>query len=102
MPKETLKERETAFAETLKEYKEKYERQMLLDFFYYWTEPNKSQTKMKFEMEKTWDTARRLRTWERNNINWNKNGSATNRGNNQTGGGTSNDRTEALKNWGAR
>jgi hypothetical protein len=76
---------------------------MLLDFFYYWTEPNKSQTKMKFEMQKTWDTARRLRTWERNNINWNRNGNSTNRGNNgQPKPGTSTARVDALKDWGVK
>jgi hypothetical protein len=70
----TLQERETAFGESLNPFKETYGSDMLLDFFYYWTEPNKSKTKMKFEMEKTWDVVRRLRTWEKNQINWNRNG----------------------------
>jgi len=33
------------------------------EFVSYWTEPNKSKTKMRFELEKTWDTTRRLQTW---------------------------------------
>lgn len=33
------------------------------EFIDYWTEPNKSKTKMRFELEKTWDTKRRLQTW---------------------------------------
>ena len=37
----------------------------------YWTEKNFSRTKMKFEMEKTWDTSRRLRKWIQNSIEWN-------------------------------
>lgn len=37
-------------------------------FISYWTEPNKSGTKMRFELEKTWSTARRLGTWDRNNF----------------------------------
>ena len=32
----------------------------------YWTEPNKSCTKMRFELEKTWSLGRRLKTWNRN------------------------------------
>lgn len=36
------------------------------DFLQYWTEPNKSKTKMRWEMEPTWDTKRRLATWEKN------------------------------------
>ena len=35
----------------------------LKKFVSYWTEPNKSQTKIRWELEKTWDTARRLNTW---------------------------------------
>ena len=40
------------------------------NFLEYWTELNKSQTKMRFEMEKTWDTKRRLGRWEQNQKNW--------------------------------
>lgn len=32
-------------------------------FHSYWTEPNKSKTRLRWEMEKTWDTKRRLSTW---------------------------------------
>jgi len=35
-------------------------------FISYWTEPNKGKTKLKFEMERTWDLGRRLKTWESN------------------------------------
>jgi hypothetical protein len=40
-----------------------YPEQMRIAFFDYWTEPNKSKTKLRFELEKTWDTKRRLNTW---------------------------------------
>lgn len=33
-------------------------------FISYWSEPNQSKTKMRFEMEKTWDTSRRINTWK--------------------------------------
>lgn len=36
------------------------------EFFDYWTEPNKSGSKMKFEMEKTWHTGRRIARWANN------------------------------------
>ena len=35
-------------------------------FISYWTEPNKSKTKLKFEMQTTWDLKRRLNTWVEN------------------------------------
>lgn len=51
------------FYESLKPFLETYKPQMLRAFYEYWIEPNKSGTKMKFELETTWDTARRLGTW---------------------------------------
>ena len=51
------------------EYIQKYGQQMLLDFYEYWTEPNKSKTKMRFELQPTFDINRRLARWARNNYN---------------------------------
>jgi len=42
------------------------------EFVDYWTERNKSGTKMKFEMQKTFDIKRRLARWVKNNDNWNR------------------------------
>ena len=39
-------------------------------FIDYWTEPNKSGTRMRFEMQTTWDTNRRLLRWQKNNLGW--------------------------------
>ena len=47
----------------------KYSKQMLQDFYEYWSEPNPSHTKMRFELQKTWDVNRRLARWARNNFN---------------------------------
>ena len=48
---------------------------MLRDFFDYWSEMNKSKTKMRFELEKTWEVSRRLKTWSsRDFIKTNKDG----------------------------
>ena len=41
-------------------------------FIMYWSEYNKSKTKMRFEMEKTWQLNARLQRWKRNQKpNWN-------------------------------
>jgi uncharacterized protein YdaU (DUF1376 family) len=42
---------------------ENYSVEMLTAFFNYWSEPNKSKTKMRFELQKTFDIKRRLGTW---------------------------------------
>ena len=41
-------------------------------FFLYWTEKNKSETKFRAEMEKTFDISRRLKRWSNNNFNKSK------------------------------
>lgn len=61
--KKCLKEREHEFGASLIPYVEKYSKETIRAFFNYWTERNKSGTKMRFELEKTWETAKRLQTW---------------------------------------
>lgn len=56
-------ERKLKFADTLKPFVETYGKEMIRKFFNYWTEPNKSNTKFKMELEKTWSLERRLETW---------------------------------------
>lgn len=69
-------DRKLKFASTLSEFNEIYDRTFLKEFYEYWTEPNKSKTKFKQELEKTWDLKRRLETWAKNDKNFNskKNG----------------------------
>jgi hypothetical protein len=55
------------FIEELKPYESEFGAQMLNEFFLYWSEPNKSRTKIRKDMQPTWDTHRRLLTWQRNN-----------------------------------
>lgn len=61
------KEREKAFESSLIPFVISkggiYQPQMIRNFFNYWTEKNKSGTKMRFELEKTWETSKRLMTW---------------------------------------
>ena len=49
-----------------------YDESILNGFIDYWTEPNKSNTKMKYELNKTWSTKLRLNTWATNQKKWDK------------------------------
>ena len=49
-----------------------YDESILNGFIDYWTEPNKSNTKMKYELQKTWETKRRIKTWANNQKKWDK------------------------------
>lgn len=62
--------RKTSFASSLEPFLKIYGRNMLNEFFKYWTEPNKSKSKFRAELEKTWDVERRLETWARNDKNF--------------------------------
>lgn len=44
-------------------YATDYPDSMKQAFCIYWTEPNQSRTKLRYQLEKTWDTSRRLATW---------------------------------------
>jgi hypothetical protein len=61
-----IEERKQKFASTIKPFLNIYSKEMLMDFYRYWTEPNKSNTKFKYENEKTWSLDRRLETWSSN------------------------------------
>jgi hypothetical protein len=60
--------RKLKFADTLKPFLDKYGKEMIRKFYDYWTEPNKSNTKFKQELQKTWDVKRRLDSWSSNNF----------------------------------
>lgn len=70
--KENIDSRKLKFASTLEPFVEIYGKDLLNDFYKYWTEPNKSKTKFRQELEKTWDLERRLGTWAKNDKNFNK------------------------------
>ena len=65
----SLSDRKEAFLKELEQYREEYEADMLNDFFEYWTEPNKSQTKMRFEAQKFFKTKSRLNAWKNRKFN---------------------------------
>jgi len=66
LAKKPLDERKAAFRETLVPHLEKYGKDMLNEFFKYWTEPNRSGTAFRYESEKFWDLSKRLATWHKN------------------------------------
>jgi hypothetical protein len=68
-----IEERKLKFASTLESYLSIYGKDLLNDFYKYWTEPNKSNTKFKQELEKTWSLERRLDTWSKNDKNFKNN-----------------------------
>jgi len=65
-------DRREKFKESISPFVNKYGKETCNEFFKYWTEPNKSKTKMAFEIQKTWDVARRLERWARNDFNKDK------------------------------
>lgn len=78
-----IEERKLKFASTLESYLSIYGKDLLNDFYKYWTEPNKSNTKFKQELEKTWSLDRRLETWSKNDKNFNNNNNTKNEKNEQ-------------------
>jgi len=63
-----IEERKLKFADTLKPFLDTYGRDTLLEFYEYWTEPNKSNTKFKQELQETWSVKRRLESWVKNDF----------------------------------
>jgi hypothetical protein len=65
-------ERKEKFYNDCKPFLEKYPKVMLRAFYNYWIELNKSGTKMRFELERTFEISRRLVTWANNDKGFNK------------------------------
>jgi hypothetical protein len=69
--KRTLQVRQEMFWNELLQYEGKYDRQMLLAFYYYWAEKVTGRRKMKMEVETSWDTEYRLAAWSQRSFNKN-------------------------------
>lgn len=65
-PELELKDRKLAFGMQLKPFNETYPRPMLAEFYDYWTEVKEGGRKMRFEKEKTFEIAKRLVRWKKN------------------------------------
>lgn len=83
---ENIDDRKLKFASTLEPFLQTYGRDLLNDFYKYWTEPNKSGTKFRQELEKTWSLERRLETWAKNDKNFTNGKSNNNNGSNANSG----------------
>ena len=68
---ETLEQRRQQFLDSLIPYANCYDEKMLKNFSEYWTETNRSLTRMRFEMQPTWNTNLRLARWARNEQSFN-------------------------------
>ena len=56
--------RQKVFYNSLVPFLQEHPKERIKQFYEYWSELNKSQTKMRFEMEKTWEIPKRLTTWK--------------------------------------
>lgn len=99
-PKKNYKEfSQDDFITELEKFKEKYPKELLNNFYKYWKETSPG-GKMRFQLEKTWETELRLENWERNNkqiLNGTHKQSIN--GSNTEKLGTSAARIKAARNW---
>lgn len=61
--KKSLEEREKDFYQSLVPFIDKYDRQMIRDFYDYWSQVNEGGIKMLWEMQKAFEISKRLATW---------------------------------------
>lgn len=66
-------ERRKEFYNSLIPYVERYGKEMIRNFFNYWSELNRSSTKMNFELQKTWEVGLRLAKWASNDLKYKSN-----------------------------
>lgn len=67
--KKKMELRKQKFIEELAKFRGTYPDTMLNDFYAYWSESNKSFTKMRFELQSTFEIGRRLATWAKRSNN---------------------------------
>ena len=68
---ERLELRRQRFVDALLPFAARYSQEMITQFAEYWTEPNRSNTRMRFELQRTWNTSLRLARWARNDYAFN-------------------------------
>jgi hypothetical protein len=61
-----LNDRKLTFYKSLAQFVKQYPKEMLRDFYEYWSEHGDKDKKMRFEKEKSFGIERRLKTWEKN------------------------------------
>ena len=60
----TVEQKKEMFIETMKPFVDEYERDMLNKFYRYWTK--EEGTRLKYELQDTWNLSHRLSNWKRN------------------------------------
>lgn len=70
--KNDLEKKQKDFYQSLVPFVKQYDKKMIRSFFDYWSEPNKSKTKIRWELEKTWDLKKRLDRWQLNDDKFSK------------------------------
>lgn len=70
--KNDIKIRHDEFLKKLSEFKDKYSKDLLNDFYLYWTEKTTDGSKMKFELNETFEIGRRLATWKNRSVAFEK------------------------------
>ena len=68
---EAVEERRKMFWAELEQFIGKYNRQMVLQFYYYWAEEMKGVDQMRWEIQKSWNTSYRLAAWSKRSFNKN-------------------------------
>ena len=71
--KNNIRERKQNFAHKLEPFLGEYGREMVNDFYGYWTEHGDIDRKMRFEKEKSFGISRRLATWSKKQKEYEKN-----------------------------
>jgi hypothetical protein len=71
--KETLPKRALEFKRRCCEFIPAYNMDMVKEFYEWWSEKNKSETKMKWELQPTFEISKRLATWARREKTFNHN-----------------------------
>lgn len=64
---DSIEERKNKFYDLLSNYLTEYTKEMIRDFFNYWSEHGEKDKKMRFEKEKTFGVKQRLATWYNRN-----------------------------------
>ncbi len=68
----TIEERKSDFIASLIDFEKLYRKDLIKEFSEYWTETKIGGTKMKYEYEKTFEIQKRLVTWAKNEVKFNK------------------------------
>ena len=69
-----IKTRSLEFKKKIIDLKTSYPKSMLELFYSYWTETNQSNTKMRYELEPTFEVTKRLATWAKRDNQFKRNG----------------------------